>query len=88
MRHLLIWYAVLFAICSLFSVVLCHATGCLEETGSAVGVGNHTMQIDINGQNLTEAESSMLLAYHGYNVTRAGLVGLNGSTWHVVRCGA
>ena len=45
MRHLLIWYLVLFAICSLFSVVLCHATVCLEESGSAVGVGNHTIEL-------------------------------------------
>ena len=63
------------------------ATVYMEESGTATGTGLHTMTLDIPG-NLTTNESQDVLAYHGYNVTYAGLVGLNGTTWHIIRCDA
>ncbi|MCK9568714.1 hypothetical protein M0R72_07225 [Candidatus Pacearchaeota archaeon] len=61
---------------------------CLEESGSANGTGSHIMEIELPGDNLTDEESAFLLAMHGYNVTQTGVVGLNGTTWHVIRCQA
>lgn len=59
---------------------------CLEENGNATGTGLHVMSIDLLGSNLTEEESQTVLLYHGYNVSFGGLVGINGTSWHVIRC--
>ena len=61
---------------------------CLEESGSANGTGSHVMEISLPGGNLTDEEAAFLLAVHGYNVSRDGMVGLNGTTWHIIRCQA
>ena len=75
-----------------FAIVLCcislAGAICLEESGSANGTGSHAMEISLPGGNLTDEEAAFLLAVHGYNVTRDGLVGLNGTTWHIIRCQA
>jgi len=61
---------------------------CLEESSHANGAGSHITEIELPGDNLTDEESAFLLAMHGYNVSKDGMVGLNGSTWHVIRCQA
>jgi len=71
----------------LFCISLAGAI-CLEESGSANGTGSHVMEIHMPGDNLTDEEAAFLLAVHGYNVSREGLVGLNGTTWHIIRCQA
>ena len=91
MDNLFKWYIFIAIYISILSAAcLCvpgSATICLEESGTATGTGLHTMTLDIPG-NLTTNESRDVMAYHGFNVTYAGLVGLNGTTWHVVRCRA
>ena len=88
---LYLFYAALLTCLSIISAAcLCvpgSATICLEESGTATGTGLHTMTLDIPG-NLTTNESRDVMAYHGFNVTYAGLVGLNGTTWHIIRCDA
>jgi len=84
---LYLWYL---ALAIIVGLPLCCLAGaiCLEETGNATGTGSHVMEISMPGDNLTDEEAAFLLAVHGYNVTRSGLVGLNGSTWHIIRCQA
>jgi hypothetical protein len=71
----------IFAICSLVLLIALPLSGaiCLEESGT----GSHIMEIALPGNQTTE-EATFLLAMRGYNVTRAGYVTLNGTTWHVI----
>jgi hypothetical protein len=80
---LYLWYLALAILIGLPLLCCYGGAVCLEESGTATGTGSHTMEIQMPGNQTTE-EATVMLAMRGYNVTRAGYVTLNGTTWHVI----
>lgn len=75
---LLSWYIVILAII-IVSVGQCIT---IELTGNSSGAGNQSMEITFPG-NATINDSPLLLAYHGYNVTKDGRIWLQGDIWNI-----
>lgn len=55
----------------------------LELTGTSEGNGSHVMELSFAGDNVSPEDGPLLLAYHGYNVSRDGRVWMGGESWNV-----
>lgn len=78
-------WAVLGAACGLMLVCMLSilaGAATLELVGSPSGNGSHVMEIMLPG-NFSPEDGPILLAYHGYNVSRDGRVWMKGEAWNV-----